>query len=530
MSSDSRQLAAICAIARNEGPYLAEWAVYHRMIGFDDILVYNNESTDETADVLKALQDQNVVRTLDWASTPDGRTQKRAYADGLSRLRPEFQWVAFIDLDEFLYVPGFGNDIQSFLAAHDDRDAIAVNWKLFGTSGRQTRTDGLVTERFTQRADTQHSGNRAVKTLARTDALITPNLHNHDFAQGVVYATVTGEVIPPATGKSETVSHDIICLHHYFTKSREEWDLKVARGRATKPDNHPEKLRREEHFRMHNRNDEVDVSLVQYAPAIKARLAELVLPAAVTPAPLPLAAAPAPLPAATSAAAVVVPSRRSAPGGKTSYSQFAEDLIAETILLRQGVTMEPGGTYLDVGACWPVKYSNTFFYYERGWRGLCIDPQPGFEVEFLDKRPEDICVNVGIADAPGEMDYFAFENPVFNTFDRVRATKLNAIGKGGRTLLSETRVPVRPLQAVIAETIGVDRRIDLVSLDVEGFEQSVLSSLDWEVTRPLLFIIELKSKAVTQSMASDTVRFMRDKGYEAVTVTNQNLFFLNGRK
>lgn len=521
MSSDPRQLAAICAIAKNEGPYLAEWAAYHRMIGFDDILVYNNESTDETASVLKALQDQKVVRTLDWTSTPDGRTQKRAYADGLNRLRPEFQWVAFIDLDEFLYIPAYSNDIRAFLAAHEDRDAIAVNWKLFGTSGQRTRTDGLVIERFTRRAETQHSGNRAVKTLTRTDALITPNLHNHDFAQGVVYATVTGEIIPPATGKSEAVSHDVICLHHYFTKSREEWDLKVARGRATKPDDHPEKLRREEHFRMHNRNDEEDTSLVTYAPTIRERLAALVLPDAGSTQP----------PHKEATTSVTAPSARKAlPGGKVSYSQFAEDLIAETILLRQGVTMDPGRTYLDVGACWPVKYSNTFFYYERGWRGLCIDPQPGFQVEFLEKRPEDICLNVGIAETVGEMDYFAFENPVFNTFDRLRANKLNAIGKGGRTLLSETRVPVRPLQAVIAETIGLDRRVDLVSLDVEGFEQSVLSSLDWDVTRPLLFIIELKSKSVAQSMASNTTRFMIDKGYDLVTVTNQNLFFLNARK
>lgn len=282
LQDDPRGLVAICAIAKNEGPYIAQWVVYHRMIGIDHILVYNNESDDETGAVLRQLAEAGLVETQDWPSSPDGSTQKRAYADGLERLRKRFRWITYVDLDEFFYVPGFDNDIRRFLAAHDDRGAIAVNWKLFGTSGHQHKSHGLVTERFTRCGETQHSGNRAVKTLAKTDALAVPNLHNHAFAEGVVYATVHGEQIPSGVGKSETVSHDVICLHHYFTKSREEWDAKVARGRATKPDNHPDKVRTEKHFTMHNRNNEIDVSLVRYAPELARRIAALGGPAAAT--------------------------------------------------------------------------------------------------------------------------------------------------------------------------------------------------------------------------------------------------------
>ncbi len=265
---------ALCAIAKNEGPYLAEWAVYHRLIGFDQILVYENESTDDSKAVLGRLEDAGVVKVISWPSRTDGQVQKRAYADGLRRLRADFEWIAFFDIDEFLFIPAFENRIHPFLAAYGHLDAIAVNWAMFGTSGHETRTPGLVIERFTRRAKTEHGGNRAVKTIARIRALKAPNLHNHEFAEGVVYQTVAGDPILPGTGRSAAVSHDVVRLNHYFTKSREEWDAKVARGRATKPDGHADKFRKEADFRRHDRNEVSDDALAPFASEVRRRLVD----------------------------------------------------------------------------------------------------------------------------------------------------------------------------------------------------------------------------------------------------------------
>lgn len=251
---------------------------------------------------------------------------------------------------------------------------------------------------------------------------------------------------------------------------------------------------------MHNRNEVEDSFLARLGAELRQAM-------------------PSDIPQPTSRAVAEVAS------GKVSYSQFAEDLVAESLLMRAG-KLTGAGTYIDVGACWPIKYSNTFAYYQRGWRGLCIDPRPGFEVAFSLSRPGDICVNVGIAAAETEMEYYAFENDVFNTFDRERAIKLDAIGRGGRTLAGRVNVPVRPLQSVIEETLGVDREIDLVSIDVEGLELDVLSSIDWEVTKPTLFIIEQKSKSVQKSLKSPIATFMVAQGYECVSATNQNVYFL----
>lgn len=270
--------AAICAIARNEAPYVAEWAAYHRILGFDQILVYENESTDDTAAVLQTLEERGWLRALPWTAPPRAHAQRLAYRDGLRRLRRGFAWVALIDLDEFIVLPQHAS-IHDLLADFPDHDAIAMNWKVFGTSGHEQHEPGLVLERFQRCARLAHSGNHTIKTLARPRSIFKPNVHNHSFKSGVEYRTVLGESIPPNVGKSRLVSHDVIRVNHYFTKSREEWEAKVGRGRATKPVGHPDKHRRKEHFEMHNRNEDQERDVQRLIPVVKEKLATLTVPA-----------------------------------------------------------------------------------------------------------------------------------------------------------------------------------------------------------------------------------------------------------
>ncbi|WP_165694213.1 glycosyltransferase family 2 protein [Teichococcus deserti] len=515
MAMDPRRRLAICAIAKNEAPYLAEWALYHRMIGVDHILVYNNGSDDESASVLQALQSAGVLETLDWPSHSDGSTQKRAYADGLARLRPDYEWLAYIDIDEFLYVPGHGNDLQAFLDAHGDRGAIAVNWKLFGTGGQESRGPGLVVERFTRCAGTQHSGNRAVKTLARTDALAVPNLHNHAFAPGIRYATIHGEEIAAGTGKSGTVSHDVICLHHYFTKSREEWDAKVARGRATKPDSHPDKIRKEDHFRMHNRNDREDRSLLPYGPAIRTRLAGI--PG------LPAVAIPAPLPQAPSSAAAATRFARA------SYAPAGEDFLTVALAARLGLPADTPGTYVDIGCGAPARNSFTFGLHGLGWRGLCLDPRPELAADFAAQRPGDIFLPVGIAAEAGELPLHRFGNPSIDTFDANRAAIMAGQARRGREPRGTLPRPVRPLQEVLDETLP-ETALHLLALDVPGAELAVLATLDWERTRPWLVLVALRSRSLHQALRSGLTRAMAERGYEAMASTGGAVLYADSRR
>ena len=271
VTPSSDPTVAICAIAKNEGPYLAEWAVYHRLLGFGPILVYDHESTDDSSAVLGRLAERGLAEGIEWSVPPETKPQWLAYENGLERLRARADWVAFVDLDEFFVLPRHPS-IQAFLAEYDHLDAIGVNWKMFGSSGHETRTEGLVIERFTRCAEKRFRGNRAVKTLARIDAIQVPRVHTCVFQEGVRYRTVFGEEIPASEGRTQEVSHGFIRLNHYFTRSREEWEQKAAKGKGAKPTNHPRKHRTGEEFEANDRNEDEEHEIVTFVERVRETL------------------------------------------------------------------------------------------------------------------------------------------------------------------------------------------------------------------------------------------------------------------
>jgi hypothetical protein len=280
-TSPATPTVAICAIAKNEGRYLEEWVAYHHLLGFDPIRVYSHEPDDDSPAILERLAEHGLVEWREWSVPPNKKPQWVAYEDGLEVLRGRADWVAFIDLDEFIVLPGH-DSIQEFLGEHEDLEAIAMNWKMFGSSGHLAYEPGLVIERFTRCAKPTYVGNRAVKTLARLDVVEVPRVHTCHFRPGVEYRTLAGEVLPPAhedtampMGKSEQVSHDSIRINHYFTRSREEWDAKATRGRGAKPASHPLKHRQEHEFVNNDRNEAEETDILRMAPAVKAFLADL---------------------------------------------------------------------------------------------------------------------------------------------------------------------------------------------------------------------------------------------------------------
>jgi len=189
-------------------------------------------------------------------------------------LRPRTDWLAFIDLDEFLVTPRHAS-IQAFLAEYGHLGAIAVNWKMFGSAGKRKREPGFVTERFTRCAKQHSPANHAIKLLARTDTIDVPRVHTALFVPGTVYQTVLGEPIGEHVGRSERVTHDIIRVNHYFTRSLEEWEEKERRGRPAKNVHSPLQARTREDFDAHDHNDETDTEILRWVEPMKALVAGL---------------------------------------------------------------------------------------------------------------------------------------------------------------------------------------------------------------------------------------------------------------
>jgi len=130
--------------------------------------------------------------------------------------------------------------------------------------------------------------------------------------------------------------------------------------------------------------------------------------------------------------------------GKHSYAQEGEDVL----LWRMMDWDHSPATFVDVGCNHPFLMSNTAMFYEHGWRGVAIDPNPAFAVDFAKLRPEDTFINCGVSTTEGSLCYYQFKESLYNTFDAEKAATITGISS---TLLSQIQVPVRPLSAILNE-------------------------------------------------------------------------------
>jgi FkbM family methyltransferase len=211
----------------------------------------------------------------------------------------------------------------------------------------------------------------------------------------------------------------------------------------------------------------------------------------------------------------------------TSYAQVGEDLLSAYLL---------GGDaeihYIDVGCLWPVEHSNTYYFYERGGRGLCIDANPQVGEEFRQKRPRDLFVNCGVGAEPAEGRYVMHGNPVFNTFssERAREVERKAAGRAGRTVVEEISVPIKPLPEIVAETGALELlegRVDLLSIDVEGLEAEVIRGADFESMRPRLVVVEHLRRHGEALAEVEMVQRLEGCGYGVAAYTGHDLYFVD---
>ncbi|MCX7890002.1 MAG: glycosyltransferase family 2 protein [Rhodobacteraceae bacterium] len=135
---------------RNEGASVLEWFAYHRVIGVDHFLVYTNDCEDGTDLIWRHLQSRGLAtHRKNKANGPFRRAkpQTRALIRAMDDpVHADAEWVAFIDVDEFVNIHAGAGQVGDLLAANQHSDCILLNWRLFGCSGRVRGEPGLVTE------------------------------------------------------------------------------------------------------------------------------------------------------------------------------------------------------------------------------------------------------------------------------------------------------------------------------------------------------------------------------------------------
>jgi hypothetical protein len=205
---------------------------------------------------------------------------------------------------------------------------------------------------------------------------------------------------------------------------------------------------------------------------------------------------------------------------KNSYAQEGEDLVVNRLL--EG---KKNGFYVEVGAHHPYRFSNTYFFYKRGWSGICIDPLPGTKKAFNKSRPRDIALELGISSSFGQMQYFMFNEPALNTFDPAVAKIRD--GKKGYRVINTVSIETKPLAAILAEINIPKSGIDLMSVDVEGLDYQVLSSFDWSKNHPRVIIAESDKTQLDDIQNDPICTLLLKEGYKLYAKTGHSLIFIS---
>ena len=202
-----------------------------------------------------------------------------------------------------------------------------------------------------------------------------------------------------------------------------------------------------------------------------------------------------------------------------SYSQEGEDMILKRMLEKKQI-----GFYVDVGAHHPFRFSNTYFFYKQGWKGINIDAMPGSMKLFNKFRPRDINLELPISNSDQILTYYAFNEPALNSFSKELSQERN--GKNGYFIQQEINLETSKLSSVLDNYLPKGIEIDFLSIDVEGLDLDILYSIDWNKYRPKIILIEILGSSLSEIDNNEITLFLKKYRYIVFAKAVHTVFFV----
>lgn len=268
-NKDFKYELGIVTIAKNEGPYIQEWIEFHKLVGVNRFYFYDNESNDNTRDILDKYIQDSIVK---YTKVPGKAQQLPVYNDAIFKYKDECRYLAFIDMDEYI-VPSIPfkplSTIINEIIEHYGKGAagIGLNWAMYGSSGHVNKPKGLITENYTRRGENSHFGNAHIKTICNPRFI-----SYYVSAHYPIYKLGAYSIDESGTKKvyvwfNDNCQYKNLRINHYFSKSKEEYIAKKNRGLADREGNYDMSQ-----FYKYDLNDVEDYIMKPYIPELKNKI------------------------------------------------------------------------------------------------------------------------------------------------------------------------------------------------------------------------------------------------------------------
>jgi len=214
-----------------------------------------------------------------------------------------------------------------------------------------------------------------------------------------------------------------------------------------------------------------------------------------------------------------------------SFSQSGEDAVISYVLNTLHLDIK-NCRYLDLGANHAVHLSNTYKFYRQGARGVLVDANPELAEELRRERPEDTVINRCISENPDcSLDFYILNGDGLSTPDYQSALKRI---EENPSLEITKKIEVKSITVgEIIDTCFPDKSPEIMNIDIEGNELSILKTVDFQKFRPLIIICEMigyRNGLTVGEKNTEIYSFMESVGYREFAFTGINSIFIDGRK
>lgn len=200
-----------------------------------------------------------------------------------------------------------------------------------------------------------------------------------------------------------------------------------------------------------------------------------------------------------------------------SYSQNLEDVI-----LWRALKDIKNGFYVDVGAAWPEEHSVTKTFYDNGWKGINVEPNVRHYNRLVSERERDINLQMAVGERAGNLEMTIFSDTGLSTLVPEIADIHSQNGFNRETVT----VPVITLLELLEANLPAHQPIHFLKIDVEGLEEQVIKSCDWERFRPWIVVVEATLPLSQAESYEGWDHILISSGYILAYVDGLNRFYL----